>query len=74
MWEDKLSDCQIRGWIAVSAAGLHGRGSCIKNAGLFIDTGISEGSDSGGLLTLRAGIRRSIGSFPGIRSQRCLVF
>ena len=26
MWEDKLSECQIRGWNAVSAAGLHGEG------------------------------------------------
>ena len=28
MWEDKLSECQIRGWNAVSAEGLQGQGSC----------------------------------------------
>ena len=27
MWEDKLSGCQMRGWIAVSAAGLLGKSS-----------------------------------------------
>ena len=30
-WEDKLSECQIRGWRAVSAAGLHGKGSPQRN-------------------------------------------
>ena len=24
VWEDKLSECQISGWRAASAAGLHG--------------------------------------------------
>ena len=27
MWEDKLSECLIRGWSAVSAAELQGKGS-----------------------------------------------
>ena len=26
MWEDKLTECRIRGWRAVSAADLHGKG------------------------------------------------
>ena len=31
MWEDKLSECQIRGWIAVSAAAFQGQGSHKRN-------------------------------------------
>ena len=38
MWEDKLKECQIRDWIAVSAAGLQGMG--LRNS-VFSDTGIT---------------------------------
>ena len=39
MWENKISECQIRGWKAVSAAGLHGQGLHKRNVH-FSDTGM----------------------------------
>ena len=39
MWEDKLLECQIRGWRAASSAGLHGKGSPGRSV-FFTDTGI----------------------------------
>ena len=39
MWEDELSECQIRGWRAVSAAGVHGKGLPKRDL-LFTDTGV----------------------------------
>ena len=39
VWEDELSECQIRGWNAVSADGLQGERSC-KGSVLLIDTGM----------------------------------
>ena len=41
-WKDRLSERQIRGWRAVSAAGLHGQGSCKRNVVLFTDTGVRD--------------------------------
>ena len=38
MWEDTLSECRIRGWIAVSATGLQGEG--LRKRNVFSDTGI----------------------------------
>ena len=37
IWEEKLSECHIGGWRAVSAAELHGKGSPKRNV-LFKDT------------------------------------
>ena len=42
MWEDNLSEHQIRGWSAVSDAELHGQGSPKKNA--FSQTPVSQAS------------------------------
>ena len=39
MWEDKLSECQIRDSRAVSGAGLHGKGSPKRSVRLVTDTG-----------------------------------
>ena len=40
-WEDELSECQIRGWIAVSAAALQDKGLC-KRSICFTDTGMEH--------------------------------
>ena len=39
-WEDRLSEHQIRGWRAVSTAGLHDQGSHKRSVVLFTGTGI----------------------------------
>ena len=43
-WEDKLSECQIKSWIAVSTAALQGKGLC-KRSALFTDTGNNNNSN-----------------------------
>ena len=65
MWEDKLSECQVRGWKAVPSAGSHGKGSP-KRRVYFTDTGSVTAIIATGVCEINA---RCENTRPGIRFE-----